>query len=333
MKLGVAVIGLGVGQEHVRAYLETGRCRILWLCDHDAAKARSLAAELGDGAREGGLAKILDDDRVCIVSIASFDQDHAEQALAALRAGKHVFVEKPLGRTEDEIRRIHQVWNLSGGRLKLASNLVLRAAPLYRWLKGAIVAGELGRIYAFDGDYLYGRLARITGGWRKDVLGYSVMLGGGIHLADLMRWLTGERPQEVWAAGNRICSEGTPFLYDDFVTATLRFPSGLLGRLTANFGCVHRHQHVVRVFGTAGTFVYDDAGARIHRTRDSSGSAALELAPLPSSKGALIPDFVLAVEKDWDLTRDVQETFDALSICIACDRALHTGAVEEVQWV
>jgi predicted dehydrogenase len=67
---------------------------------------------------------------------------------------------------------------------------VLRAAPLYLWLQQEVKRGSFGEIYAFNGDYLYGRLHKITMGWRKEVSNYSVMLGGGIHLVDLMVWLT-----------------------------------------------------------------------------------------------------------------------------------------------
>src|SRR5262249_50292734 len=151
-------------------------------------------------------------------------------------------------------------------------NLVLRAAPLYCWLRDTIAAGELGELYAFDGDYLYGRLEKITDGWRGEVDGYSVLQGGGVHLVDLMLWLTGQRPATVNAVGNRIATRGTRFRYDDFVAATYRFESGLIGRITANFGCVHRHQHVVRVFGTKGTFIHDDRGARLHSTREPSAA-------------------------------------------------------------
>ena len=44
----------------------------------------------------------------------------------------------------------------------------------------------------------------------------------------------------------------------------MRFPSGVIGGMTANFACVHRHQHVIRVFGTAATVISDDRGVRMH---------------------------------------------------------------------
>lgn len=334
MKIGVAVIGLGVGEQHARAYLATGGCEVRWLYDLDQMRAESLAASLGTGRTAHSYEDILADNTVDLVSLASFDDAHFAQVVAALAAGKHVFVEKPMCRSIDELREIKRVWRQQQGKLKLSSNLVLRAAPVYRYLKQQFEADNFGRIYAFDGEYLYGRLDKITQGWRKDVEDYSVMLGGGVHLVDLMLWLTGERPVSVWAQGNNICTAGSGFRYLDFVAATMQAPSGLIGRITANFGCMHRHQHVVRVFGTKATFLYDDQGPRIHRSRDPEVPAQpLELETLPASKGDLIPDFVRAIQNDTDTQVQTQHEFDIISVCAAADQALASGTRIEVEYV
>ena len=92
--LTAAVIGLGVGESHARAYLLDANSRLKWLVDKDHCKAESLAAELG--AKAGEEAAVLLDPEVNVLSIASYDDMHAQQVVTALRAGKHVFVEKPL---------------------------------------------------------------------------------------------------------------------------------------------------------------------------------------------------------------------------------------------
>ena len=333
LELGVAVVGLGVGVEHVRAYLSTGHCQLRWLYDLDPVKSEGLLRELNTGSAATSFEKILQDPEVQIVSIASYDDVHFGQVLSALNAGKHVFVEKPLCRSLEELRTVKRAWE-TGGHRHLASNLVLRSAPLYPWLKRAIDAGELGTIYAFDGDYLYGRIHKITEGWRKDVENYSAMQGGGVHLVDLMLWLTGQRPDSVSAVGNRICTEGTEFRYNDYFSATFQFTSGLIGRITANFGCVHRHQHVVRCFGTKGSFLYDDMGPRLHTSRDPSlPPQGLDMAALPPSKGDLIPGFIEAILNNEDTRAQTQHEFDVISACVAADRALATSASVEVEYV
>ena len=330
--LGVAVVGLGVGAAHARAFAAEG-CAVHWLYDLERCRSEALAAELGQGAAAESYERALADPRVQVVSIASFDDAHFEQVRAALLAGKHVFVEKPLCRTQAELEELSAITR-DRPQLRLSSNLVLRGAPLYRWLREQRFAGELGSVYAFDGDYLYGRLHKITDGWRRDVVDYSVMLGGGVHLVDLMLWITGERPSSVSAVGNRISTAGTAFDYLDFAAATFRFPSGLVGRITANFGSVHAHQHVVRVFGTRATVLYDDAGPRIHESRNPAVPARpLDLVALPGSKGVLIPDFVRSILHPRDTDGGCQHEFDLISVCAAADRSLSTDGEIEIRYV
>lgn len=332
-QLGVAVVGLGVGEQHARAYKADQACRLLWLCDRDAAKSKKLAAELGVGRTAADFGEVLADPAVQVISIASFDDDHFTHAEAALRAGKHVFVEKPLCRSRRELASLRAAWE-AGGRPQLASNLVLRAAPLYERLGALIAGGRLGELYAFDGDYLYGRLEKITSGWRKDVPGYSVLQGGAIHLIDLMLGLTGQKPAAVEAAGNSISTRGTAFRYPDFAAATYRFPSGLIGRITANFGCVHRHQHVVRVFGTKGTFLADDQGARLYTSRESGAPAKfLDLAAVAPSKGALIPSFVQDILAESDPEPRFRRECDVIAACVAADEALSRSRSIKVEYL
>jgi len=333
--LGAAVVGLGVGEQHARAYAAHSRCRLRCLLDLDKERAQRLASEFQDCGVAVDFKSLLARPDIDIVSIASFDDAHYQQVTQALSAQKHVFVEKPLCRTETELADIRRLLDAADGRLHLSSNLVLRGAPLYRWLRQEIAAGRFGDIYAFDGDYLYGRLQKITGGWRKDTDHYSVMLGGGIHLVDLLLWLTGQRPAAVTAVGNRISTQATLFRYHDFVAATLRFESGMIARITANFGCVHRHQHVMRIFGTRQSFILDDAGPRLFTSREPTVPAErLDLSPLPDGKGVLIPNFVETIAKglpDDELGR--RAVFDGISVVAACDRALQSGVSERIEYL
>jgi predicted dehydrogenase len=331
VELGAATVGLGVGEQHARTLASTERCALHWVYDLDVEKAASLAAELGARAASG-LNDILDDADVDLVTIASYDDAHFQQTVAALRAGKHVFVEKPLCRSVDELHHLKAVWQASGRHL--VANLVLRGAPLYQWLRDAIAAGEFGEVYAVDGDYLYGRLPKITDGWRKDVPDYSVIQGGAVHMVDLMLRLTGQRPVSVTAVGNRIATRGTAFRYHDFVAATYRFDSGLIGRITANFGAVQPHQHVLRVFGTRATFIYDDRGPRLQTSRAADASwVAIDQAPLPRSKGVLIAPFVDAIVEPSARGRQTQHEFDLIAACVAADVAAVTGASETIAYV
>jgi predicted dehydrogenase len=325
----VAVVGLGtVGRRHLEAFAADPRAEVVAVCDVDEA----LLADLDAPAKTTDAIEAVTRDDVDAVAIASYDDAHFAQALAALEAGKHVFCEKPLCRTLDEARSLAAAQRRAG--TVLVSNLVLRTAPLYAWLRDEVRAGRLGRVYAFDGDYLYGRLAKLTQGWRGAVENYSVMLGGGIHLVDLLLWTTGERPVAVSAVGNRIATEGNAFPHDDFVAATYELPSGAVARITANFGSVTRHQHVVRVFGTEATFVHDDAGSRLHTERDPGAPPrALDLAPLPPGKSELVGPFLDSIARGAAGEGEPQHELDVVACCVAADRALAEGGRTLVEYV
>lgn len=335
--IGVAVVGLGVGEQHALAYARDARCALRWLCDLSPEKATEVYARVAKIGEVGQVATsfdvILSDAETSLVSLATYDDQHYDEVLRAFAAGKHVFVEKPLCRTWDELQGIVQAWK-DGGKPHLASNLVLRAAPLYMWLSEQVRSGAFGEIYAIDAEYFYGRLPKITEGWRKDVKDYSVMEGGGIHMIDVMMTLAGQRPTSVWTAGNRVATQGTGFGYDDFQAATFKFPSGLIGRVAANFACVHRHHHIVRIFGTKATFIYDDMGPRLHSTRDESAQAApVDLSPLPSGKGALIPEFIDAIVCGADPTDQAQREFDLVSVCAHSDLSHASGREIEIRYL
>lgn len=322
-RLRVAVVGLGIGEQHALGFQRAG-CEIAWLHDLDRAKAEETRVRVGAGRVAHSWEEILADPAVDVIALATYDDHHAGAVVEALDAGKHVFCEKPLCRTASELRAIRDAWRRSGRHLR--SNLVLRSAPLYRRLRAMVGEGRFGEIYAVYGDYLYGRLPKITEGWRADVDEYSVMQGGGVHMVDLMCWLTQQAPRDVRSTGNRVATRDSRFRYLDFVISTFGFESGMTGVISANFACVHKHQHVVRLFGTKATFLHDDMGARIYTQRDPGGPAeVLSDAPVPATKGDLIPDFLEGVARAELGEEQTRMDLEVIAACLASDRALSAG--------
>jgi len=111
-------------------------------------------------------------------------------------------------------------------------------SPRFRLVKRFIDEGKMGRLYYLEGDYNYGRIHKLIDGWRGKLDFYSVVHGGGVHIVDLLLWLSGERIIEVMAYGNNIVSESTGFSNNDLVACLLKFEGGAVGKITANFGCV-----------------------------------------------------------------------------------------------
>lgn len=330
----VGVIGLGVGEQHARTYQADPKCMVVALCDLFPEKLSYIQPFFPEAIVTKNAEDIIENADIDIISIASYDDTHFSQVIQSLESGKHVFVEKPLCQTLEEATHIKKLWVSRKKNQKIDCNLILREAPLYKWLRESLKKGEFGDIYAIDGEYLYGRLHKITQEWRSKVENYSVMEGGGIHMIDLMLWLTGDRPVSVISAGNRICSNNTPFKYNDFVTSIMEFENGMIGRITANFGCVHRHQHIIRIYGTKATFVYDDIGPRIYTSRNPDESPVwIKENPLPASKGERIPSFISAILNKKDISDEVQTIFDGISICTASDRSIQTQKRELIHYI
>lgn len=341
-KLGVAVIGLGIGEKHAEAVVNHPGCELRWLFDVDTAKAKEVAFRIGQGKIADSFEQCIDDSDVDILIIASYDEAHFEQVMAGLAAEKHLYVEKPLVQTKEQLQQVHAAWKKHNGSLKLFSNLILRAAPIYRWLKEECEKGNFGELYSLDADYLYGRFYKLTDSWRGQDPHYSAMEGGGVHMIDLMLWIAADRPQTLECYGNRITTtqwqkaqnKTLAFQGNDFDSAIMRFQSGLIANVSANLSCVHNHQHVLRVFGTEATFIYDDMGPRVHRGRDNQPNVELlKLPTLPIHKGDLIPGFVHAVQEDLDWSQPTQDIFDGISICLAAEQSVKTKSPVEVPYL
>jgi predicted dehydrogenase len=316
------VVGLGIGTQHAEAIIDMPCCNLTHIVELDELKAKQFIENhnLLD-TKIVTFENLLKNNNYDFASVASFDDHHYSQVQELISNNKHVFVEKPLCQTKEQLQSLTNIWK--GKRnIGLASNLLLRKAPLYIWLKNMLLDGSLGEIYAFDGDYLYGRINKIVNGWRKDVPNYSVMQGGGIHILDLMLWLTDQKPVTVFSDSNKIVTANSSFKYHDFHSALFNFESGLVARITANFGCVHKHQHAIRIFGTKGTFIHDDMGARVHWTRnEASPPEYIELAPKPTHKGVLLREFLEDIDNQTHNCY-AQREFDLMSVVLAADESL-----------
>ena len=330
------MIGLGVGEQHIAGYAAHPGAEVVAICDTDPDRLE-LVGERNPGLRRTlDPVEILTDPDVDVVSVASWDDAHYEQVRLALEHGKHVFAEKPL--VEDLAQAVEIARLLDENpELRLSTNVPLRMSPRFARVRRMIAAGELGELFHLEGDYDYGRRHKLTDGWRGSISRYSVVLGGAIHMVDLLRWLSGFEITEVVAAtGTDIATRGTAFQGDDFVTATLRAENGALMKVNANLGCVSPHFHGVRIYGTGGTFVNDLPDAKLHRPAPPPEGAATEAiadAYPGIHKGDLIHSFAEAVLTGASPLVTEEDVFRTLSVCLAIDEARATGSAVEVEYV
>ena len=331
--LRAAIIGMGVGEQHISGYEAGGKCEVVALCDIDPVKREAIRKKYPDRIVTADADEILNSHNIDVVSIASYDNFHADQIIKALRNGKHVFVEKPLCLTKEEAKAIRLELSRHS-ELMISSNLILRRYPRFIDLKARIGKNEFGRPFYIEADYEYGRIEKLTSGWRGQIPYYSVVLGGGVHMIDLLIWLFGDTVTEVSAMGNRIACDNTPFRYNDLVVAILRFSSGLIAKVTCNFGCVLPHFHNLRLFGTHATYINRPNKAEIFKSRVPDICPELIKTPYPGCvKGDMIPGFISAIIDHGKPDVDAEDIFRAISVCFAIEESVINNNIQKVEYL
>jgi predicted dehydrogenase len=220
-RVGIGVIGVGfMGQTHVRAYAAAAAagapCELVAVCDASPERIAGVAAAAGnlgdaseaDGTRQFDPSRVrgytspdalLDDPRVDAVSICTYTDTHVDLAARALRAGKHVLVEKPVAVHAADVRRL-EAEAAASGRLCMPA-MCMRFWPGWPWLRERIRAGEWGPLCSLT-------LQRLGSGprWGRDFYSDTARSGGAlvdlhIHDVDFICWCLGP-PRSVRAHGS-----------------------------------------------------------------------------------------------------------------------------------
>jgi predicted dehydrogenase len=223
--LGVALIGAGnlARWQHLPNVKKAG-ARVQAVFSSSGVRGRSYAERFGAAYCTSEYSSILADPHVDVVLVASRNQHHAEESLSALRAGKHVFVEKPMCLTEDECRELVRAVQETGKQLTVGFNR--RFAPYYAELKQALKRRSGPAVLncrinspGISGSY-----------WMADPAIGGAILGEACHFVDLMYWLLESEPLDV-AAFSLPTGRKDP-IGDNNIAASFRFADGSVGNLT-----------------------------------------------------------------------------------------------------
>ena len=322
----IGVIGLGVGERHIVGYQQVENARVVAACDLDEDKLHEVADRRGVDARHTDFRKLLEDPSIDAVSICSHDDAHAEQVIAAFEAGKHVMVEKPVVLNRADLERVIRAWSDSGR--KISSNLILRQSPRFIALRDMVQNGEFGDLVYLEGDYLHNVLWKILDDWRGRMDFYCVTYGGGIHLIDLMRWISGDEVIEVTGMAAKKVTAGTSFRYPDTIANLLRLESGALAKTATTFGAARHKFHALNLYGTKKSFENGVPHGRLFTGNKRFGAdpfleeEVMEepfTVPYPAvEKGDLLPDFIRAIQENRDPNVKAQDIFRVMEICFAC---------------
>lgn len=324
------VIGLGVGNQHVKSYQAIEGVEVLAICDIDPDRLDEVGDEHGVAERYSDYRRITEHPDIDVVSICSYDDVHAEQAVSAFRNGKHVMVEKPVALTRPEAEAVLRAQQDSGRFI--TSNLILRQSPRFIELREQIRAGAFGEIFHIEGDYIHDILWKITEGWRGQMHFYNVVYGGGVHLIDLMRWLIDDEIEAVASMGNNIRSRESTYRYDDCIVSLLKFSRGATGKTLSTLGPRRTKFHALNVFGSEKTFVNDIPQAKLFDGDQPENEYAVET-PYPGmQKGDLLPDFVEAIRSGQEPNVSARDVFRVMDVCLASAEALTAGRTIEINY-
>jgi len=225
-QIGIALIGAGnlAKWAHLPALKKLPRISLRAIHSANGARGKSYARRFGASYCSSDLAEVLADPSIDAVLIASRNAQHATQAEAALRAGKHVFVEKPMAITEGDCHRLITAAEDSGKTLAVGFNR--RFAPFYVDLKNALArrpgpAVINARINSpgISGAY-----------WMADPSIGGAILGEACHFVDLFRWLLDSEIVSV-SAYSLPTGVGEPIGQNN-LAASFRMSDGSVANLT-----------------------------------------------------------------------------------------------------
>lgn len=255
-KLRVALVGARRGSTHAAAFAAHPRSEVVAVCDLLPERAERVAATYGARALSR-YEEVLNLDEVDIVALGTPDPIHAQQALAALDAGKHVLTEIPMATEIEDCEKLIAAVKRSGKHLQMAQQV--RWAPYVLAAKALKDAGEFGEIFYAEGEYFHNVEGYLRGPqgertWRS-TNPYAGILGGGPHPYDTIRWLTGVEFTEVHAYSVKPVG-GLERDADDHFTALFKAPgrSGAIAKIAVSSGLARPYGLYMSVYGTEGTW-------------------------------------------------------------------------------
>ena len=264
-----AIVGCGViGPTHADALksLASEGVRLVAFADEVPARAKVLAARYGAEAKT--FEAILADPAIDAVHVCVPSGLHAELGVRALRAGKHVIVEKPMDVSLAACDTLLAAQQGSGKRLAVISQHRFDKASVD--VKAALENGLLGPMVYAEARVPWYRTQEYydSGDWRGTwaLDGGGALMNQGVHTADLLRWLCG--PVETVYAQARTLAH-TRVETEDVIAATLTFANGAIGTLSASTALYPGFAVRIGVYGTEGSAIME--GDMLHTLSTKSG--------------------------------------------------------------
>lgn len=341
MTLRVLIAGLGnMGRSHALAHHADPGSTIVGLVNRSAV---DLPDALAGYPLYDDFTTALAQTRPDLVVVATYTDSHAEYAIAAMEAGAHVFVEKPLAGNVADARRVVD----TARRLnrKLGVGYILRHHP--SWQRLIAEARDLGGPYVFRLNLNQQSHGSTWDTHKALMQTTSPLVDCGVHYVDVMCQITDAAPLRVHGIGLRLSDEIAPGMYN-YGQLQVVFDDGSVGWYEAGWGPMMSEtaffvKDVVSPNGavsiTGGDRPASDdvdghtrvGGLLVHRP---DGDRAVDLPDEPGHQAlcdaeqAWIAD---AIRRDVDLTRHMDDAVQSLRICLAADESIRTGKVVDLR--
>ncbi|MBS1371996.1 MAG: Gfo/Idh/MocA family oxidoreductase [Lentisphaeria bacterium] len=260
-KYRIAVVGLGMGRRHIAGFRAHPAAEVVAVSDVNPELLERVRREESIPAAYPEWREMIGREKPDILVVAVPNFLHRELTVTGLRAGCHVFCEKPMALNAAEGGEMLRVAEETGRRLGI--NFRFRFAPQSVAMKKLVDAGMLGEIYYGRTEWMRRRRLPGFGGWfgRKELSGGGPLIDLGVHRLDLALWLMGY-PEPEWVMGatdNRIAAplaavEGKTFDVEDIAAGFIRFRNGATLEVGASWaGHIRQREQVsTRILGTAG---------------------------------------------------------------------------------
>jgi UDP-N-acetylglucosamine 3-dehydrogenase len=220
-KLGVAVVGTGFwGKNHARVFKELDETELLAVCDIDAERAKNVAEQFNVKAYTS-IGKMLQRKDIEAVSICTWSTNLARGALMALKAEKHVLVEKPMAANVKQAEKLLESAEEKG--LHLTVGFLMRFIPGIQHIKDAIEDKMIGNLVCAT--------AKRVSEWPERIGDVGVVKDTAIHDIDITLYLFGEEPIAVYAKTGSMKRKK----FEDYAQIMLTFESGKSAFIESNW--------------------------------------------------------------------------------------------------
>ncbi len=254
-KIGYAVLGLGIGMAHVQGVLESENAALVAVCDLDEKRLAKVAALSPDITLYTDFEALLRDERVDIISICLPSGMHADFAVRAMEAGKHVLVEKPLDIHYDVAMQIEEARLRTGMKAGVVfqNRCNLNMYPIYEAAKnriGKLILGTFAVKWFRDQKY-YDAVGGWRGTWEMD--GGGSLMNQAIHTLDLMCVLMGEPVSVTSTTGIYNHNIDT----EDLTASIVKFKSGATATFVSTTCAYPGVSTEIMLYGTEGSIEAD----------------------------------------------------------------------------